>query len=67
MSGRSCAMGLVVLSIVVAAAPRPAAAAAPERLPAVLSLDDALALARKHQPDLRAAHFNTAAANAARR
>ncbi len=30
----------------------------------MLSLDAALALARKHQPDLRAAHFNTLAADA---
>jgi outer membrane protein len=47
-----------------AAAARPVAAATAERLPAVLSLDAALDLARKHQPDLRAAHFNTVAAEA---
>jgi outer membrane protein len=56
------ALGLALVSL--AGGARPAAAAATERLPAVLSLDAALGLARKHQPDLRAAHFNTAAANA---
>ncbi len=62
MSARPCAMGVVMLSVVTAA--RPAAAAAEDHLPAVLSLDAALALARKHQPDLRAAHYNTLAADA---
>jgi len=56
------AIGLALLAAAVVA--RPAAAASAERLPAVLSLDAALDLARKHQPDLRAAHFNTAAAEA---
>jgi outer membrane protein len=56
------AIGLGLLAVV-AVAP-PAAAATAERLPAVLSLDAALALARKHQPDLRAAHFNAVAAEA---
>jgi len=62
MSARPYAMGVVMLSVVTAA--RPAAAAAEDHLPAVLSLDAALALARKHQPDLRAAHYNTLAADA---
>jgi outer membrane protein len=60
---RACAAGLCVM-FSLAASPRPASAAAKEQLPAVLSLDAALALARKHQPDLRAAHFNTLAAGA---
>jgi outer membrane protein len=55
-------MGLALLSV--AATARPTAAATAEKLPAVLSLDAALDLARKHQPDLRAAHFNTVAAEA---
>jgi outer membrane protein len=55
---QTLALGLLA----VAAATRGAVAATAERLPAVLSLDAALALARKHQPDLRAAHFNTVAA-----
>jgi len=59
---RARAIGLALLAAAVMA--RPAAAAPAERLPAVLSLDAALDLARKHQPDLRAAHFNTAAAEA---
>jgi outer membrane protein len=49
-----------------AAAPAPAAAddvAAPV-LPATLSLDAALTIARRNQPDLRAAHANTQAAEA---
>ena len=62
MTARSRAMVLAMVSV--AATARPAPAATSEQLPAVLSLDAALALARKHQPDLRAAHFNTAAANA---
>lgn len=60
MNVRVQAMALGLLAV--AAATRPASAATAERLPAVLSLDAALALARKHQPDLRAAHFNTVAA-----
>lgn len=55
-------LGAIGLALLGAAAARPAVAATAERLPAVLSLDAALALARKHQPDLRAAHFNTVAA-----
>ncbi len=62
MSLRVCAMGWILLAV--ATARGTAAAATAERLPVVLSLDAALALARKHQPDLRAAHFNTAAAEA---
>ena len=62
MNQRVRAIGLALLAAAVVA--RPAAAASAERLPAVLSLDAALDLARKHQPDLRAAHFNTAAAEA---
>ena len=62
MNQRARAIGLALLASAVVA--RPAAAASAERLPAVLSLDAALDLARKHQPDLRAAHFNTAAAEA---
>ncbi len=62
MNQRARAIGLALLAAAVMA--RPAAAAPAERLPAVLSLDAALDLARKHQPDLRAAHFNTAAAEA---
>ncbi len=62
MNARVQALALGLLAV--AAAGRPAAAATAERLPAVLSLDAALALARRHQPDLRAAHFNTVAADA---
>ena len=62
MSARVRATSLALLALATVA--RPAAAATAERLPAVLSLDAALALARKHQPDLRAAHFNTVAAEA---
>lgn len=60
MNARVQALALGLLAV--AGAPRPATAATAERLPAVLSLDVALSLARKHQPDLRAAHFNTVAA-----
>jgi outer membrane protein len=55
-------VGLALLTFVATA--RRGAAATTEKLPAVLSLDTALDLARKHQPDLRAAHFNTVAAEA---
>lgn len=60
MTARVQALALGLLAV--AATGRAAAAATTQRLPAVLSLDAALDLARKHQPDLRAAHYNTVAA-----
>jgi len=54
--------GIALALLAAGAAARPAAAATAEHLPPVLSLDAALGLARKHQPDLRAAHFNAVAA-----
>ena len=61
---------LVALALAATAAatatitPHTARAAAEERLPAVLSLETALAIARRNQPDLRQARANVEAAQA---
>ena len=58
LAGRA-AMALALVTLVVTAA-----GAVTEVIPATLSLDAALAIARRHQPNLRQAHANTEAAAA---